>query len=173
MAPPIDRDPNRLLAAVSLNHSLAVPLLCPATFAAMRTDNFMLNVSPGQISTGSGERQIYGAQNCVVESAAATRHACRSCPEPMTMPFLKTSARRSNLVPTSSLFFNPTHAWAWTNGGQLVASLGNGQRGRESRRVKRSDSLRTTEFPTASLKNTWITRHVPISLNCGNDVVTS
>ena len=30
----------------------------------------------------------------------------------MTTPFVNTSARRSNFVPTSSLFFSPTHRLA-------------------------------------------------------------
>src|SRR5262245_63903845 len=45
----------------------------------------------------------------------------RTAPEANTIPFLDSSARRSNLVPMSSLFFRPNHAWRPLNVGRSPA----------------------------------------------------
>jgi hypothetical protein len=45
----------------------------------------------------------------------------RAAPEATRIPFLDNSARRSNLVPMSSLFFRPTHAWRLLEEGRSPA----------------------------------------------------
>src|SRR4029077_12421595 len=101
----------RLLAAASLNHSLAVPLLWPDTPTAMRTYSVKLNVSPGEIPTDVGNPRFIVLRKALLNPLLPPTTPSSS-PVPIGTPFLNTSANRSSLVPTSSLFFRPIHTCA-------------------------------------------------------------
>src|SRR5262245_2902896 len=96
------------LASASLNHSRAVPDVCPATEQEMRADSRKLNVSPSS-SAGVPFSAILivrcsDALNPLLVPLTALR-----VPVPMTVLPSSNSALRSNFVPTSSLLRNPTY----------------------------------------------------------------
>jgi hypothetical protein len=78
----------RLLAAASLNQSLAVPELFPLPVQALRTETLMLKVSAKPKGTGSGPRSAKG----MLWSFALLRPLLPpatlvSSPEPMSVVF--------------------------------------------------------------------------------------
>lgn len=110
--------PNRLPAsllgplsmAAPLYHNLAVPLVCPLV-AAIRTDNLKLKVSPGPMPVDEPRARVMVLRAALLNPLLPPGTSL-SCPEPITDPFLSTSASRSNLVPTSSLFLSPIQTLA-------------------------------------------------------------
>src|SRR5262249_24643509 len=101
----------RLFAAESLYQSLAVPLRCPAILVAIRTDGTRHTVSAGwRVGLEVSVRGI--PRSLALLKPLEPPFTLSSSPEPITLLLKVTSARRSNFVPTSSLFFKPIQSSA-------------------------------------------------------------
>src|SRR5215470_17542778 len=77
----------------------------------IRVSSLRLKVSvvPSNSTDSKGSRSTVTSFASAGLTVMPARH--RAAPEATGIPFLDSSARRSNLVPMSSLFFRPTHAW--------------------------------------------------------------
>src|SRR5262252_2198727 len=75
----------------------------------VRSLRLKVSVGPLNSTEGNGSKSTVTSFASVGLLVMPVRH--RAAPEATRTPFLNNSARRSNLVPMSSLFFKPTHAW--------------------------------------------------------------
>src|SRR5882724_11715585 len=75
----------------------------------VRSLRLKVSVVPLNSTDGKGSKSTVTSFASAALRVMPVRH--RAAPEATRIPFLDNSARRSNLVPMSSLFFRPTHAW--------------------------------------------------------------
>jgi len=93
-----------------LYQSLAVPAACPVPEHVRRTEILSRSESPGL--KGVGVRLNGTEFRIALLNPELPEPTSFNCPWPTGVAFTKTSARRSSLRPTSSLFFSPTQTFA-------------------------------------------------------------
>src|SRR5262249_55912019 len=92
-----------------LYQSVAVALVCVHPLAAIRTYTFRVSVLPATGAASAGRLiawriALFGLKVVLLVFASVTQYTSRA---DTTVPFDSTSTLRSNLVPTSAVFFNP------------------------------------------------------------------
>jgi hypothetical protein len=104
-----------------LYQSLAVPEACPAPEQVRRAEILSRSASPG--ASAEGVMLKGNAFRIALLKPELPEPTLLICPSPTFVVFINTSARRSSLSPTSSLFFSPTQTFA---GPSAVSILGTG-----------------------------------------------
>ena len=88
-----------------MNHSLAVPELCPPPKHVLRTDRVMLNVSSDDFVRRNGRAMEFNFALLKPLLPLATSSTSLS---PILLPLINNCAFKSNRRPTASLFLSPT-----------------------------------------------------------------